>query len=285
MKKFIEDDFKVDYKSPLSAIQSVVVMLLTAPFKLVMTISSKILYLPKEAIIATVRNSFVVSFVVTVAVIAGELYMKKFSLFTGKVPVIMLAAVTVFLAFLYVGANAVDLSAYSELKVLLGQMEEEEVEPASPSLQPEEELKASLPLQTGEDETIFMDDLYSEDLKDDEEGEQASLQQVTTSPQQATMQVTSLPQQTTVQVTSPLKQQVSVKIAEKFDYDKMNAGASLPEDSLKALIGLLEKSTNPSEFLSESLLEGFKPEEEVADDSNLECLSLGIIPNSFKALA
>lgn len=274
MKKFIEDDFKVDYKSPLSAIQSIVVMLLTAPFKPVMTISSKILYLPKEAIIATVRNSFIVSFVVTVAVIAGELYMKKFSLFTGKVSVIMLAAVTVFLAFLYVGANAVDLSAYSELKVLLGQMEEEEVEPASPSLQPEEELKASSPLQIGEDETIFMEDLYSEDLEDDEEGEQASLQQVTTPPQQ-----------TTVQVTSPLKQQVSVKIAEKFDYDKMNAGASLPEDSLKALIGLLEKSTNPSEFLSESLLEGFKPEEEVADDSNLECLSLGIIPNSFKALA
>ncbi len=273
MKKFIEDDFKVDYKSPLSAIQSVVVMLLTAPFKLVMTISSKILYLPKEAIIVTVRNSFIVSFVVTVAVIAGELYMKKFSLFTGKVPVIMLAAVTVFLAFLYVGANAVDLSAYSELKVLLGQMEEE-VEPASQSLQPEEELKASSPSQTGKDETIFMEDLYSEDLEDDEEGEQASLQQVTTPSQQ-----------TTVQVTSPLKQQVSVKIAEKFDYDKMNAGASLPEDSLKALIGLLEKSTNPSEFLSESLLEGFKPEEEVADDSNLECLSLGIIPNSFKALA
>ena len=208
MKKFIEDDFSVDCHTPLKAVQSIIVMLLTAPFKLVMTISSKILYLPKEAIVMSVRNSFLVSAIITVAIVAGELYTNSFSLFEGKIPVVMLAAVTLFLAFLYI----VDDLSFGEEDITV-----------PPPSQP-------------------------------------------------------IPQST------PAPQVFSVNVAENFKFDSIDAGAVLPEEQLQAFVAMLEKSTEPSEFLSEAILQNFNPDEEVADDGNLDYLGLGVIPNNFKAL-
>lgn len=260
MKKFIEDDFSVDCHTPLKAVQSIVVMLLTAPFKLVMTISSKILYLPKEAIVMSVRNSFLVSAIITVAIVAGELYTNSFSLFTGKIPVVMLAAVTLFLAFLYIVANATDFSAYTELNSLLSLQEEEQQaeQQAEPQAETQEEVQAE-PAMDGEDYIV-------DDLSFGEED------------------ITVPPPSQPIPQSAPAPQVFSVNVAENFKFDNIDAGAVLPEEQLQAFVAMLEKSTEPSEFLSVAILQNFNPDEEVADDGNLDYLGLGVIPNNFKAL-
>lgn len=264
MKKFIEDDFSVDCHTPLKAVQSIVVMLLTAPFKLVMTISSKILYLPKEAIVMSVRNSFLVSAIITVAIVAGELYTNSFSLFAGKIPVVMLAAVTLFLAFLYIVVNATDFSAYTELNSLLSLQEgEQRVEQqAEPQAEPQVGVQAEVQAEQAMDgEDYIVDDLsFGED--------------------DITVPLPSQP----IPQSAPAPQVFSVNVAENFKFDSIDAGAVLPEEQLQAFVAMLEKSTEPSEFLSEAILQNFNPDEEVADDGNLDYLGLGVIPNNFKAL-
>lgn len=258
MKKFIEDDFSVDCHTPLKAAQSIIVMLLTAPFKLVMTISSKILYLPKEAIVMSVRNSFLVSAIITVAIVAGELYTNSFSLFEGKIPVVMLAAVTLFLAFLYIVVNATDFSAYTELNSLLSLQEEEQQ--AEQKTEPQAEPKAGVQAEPKEEDYIVDDLSFGEE------------------------DITVPPPSQPIPQSTPAPQVFSVNVAENFKFDSIDAGAVLPEEQLQAFVAMLEKSTEPSEFLSEEILQNFNPDEEVADDGNLDYLGLGVIPNNFKAL-
>ena len=128
MKRFVEDDIELSFSSPVRFVQSVACMLLTAPYKLVMSISAKVLYLPKDSILKVLMNSVIISGIITVINIAFQLYVGRFSLLQGKLPVIIMIVATLLLLGCYFAVSMADINVYTQLDDIFPESDSDESE-------------------------------------------------------------------------------------------------------------------------------------------------------------
>lgn len=256
MRKFVEDEIEIKFDSPIHVIQSAACLIVTAPFKFIMTISGKILYLPKEAQQKVMLNSAIVASIVLGCNVAFQLYFNCFSLFRGRLPIVVLSAVVALLWVGYCVVGAVDLSFHSQLEtVIAGEAEPEAAENTEQTESTDggessgEELSASE--LEGDAEDQFIDELLNLDLTEEKE-ERPDF--------------------------ADFKRIVTI---EKIE----NGNGLLSDKELEDLKEDLEACVDPSKFLSEQLLVKFRLDKIVEDNDNLDSLNLGVIPNGFKAFA
>lgn len=319
MKKFVEDDIDVKFDSPLHLVQSATCMLLTAPFKFVMAVSSKILYLPKEAQRKVVFNSAVVASVTTGLNFAFQMYFGCFSLWKGRMPLIAMAVVTAFLWFSEIVVTAHDFSFHSQLAHYLdgasevsedtgeedtgvgssdssfnfreaakaamataaatvaskvgqeqGQEQGQEEEKTPMQAQAVVNSETSGNLELGEPASIEdIDDIFDDDLVN-EFAQEIAVESQTEEPVVAKGLDTSRLENSTWSV----------------DYSAIdNSSKLLSEEEITQLEEKMKTCTDPSRFLSNKLLSRFNERQIIEDETNLDNLNLGIIPNSFRIFA
>lgn len=259
MKKFIEDDIELSFNSPVHFVQSVACMLLTAPYKLVMTISAKVLYLPKDAILKVLLHSVFISMLITVINAAFQIYIGRFSMFRGKLPVIVMVVTTALLAGCYFAISVTDLDMYTQLSDIFPR-----------EIPPEERVEE----------------------QEEQAGEQVQAEGQVGEPKEQAVQ----PEEQVVQPKDFFKEEVNEVAVDKYVWEpvvtsekleKVHAGANrnLNGSEYSEFVERLEGLTDPSKFISEDLITRYANSRVVADEINLEALNTGIIPNDFKALA
>lgn len=266
MKKFIEDDIGLSFNSPVHFVQSVACMLLTAPYKLVMTISAKVLYLPKDAILKVLLHSVFISMLITVINAAFQIYIGRFSMFRGKLPVIVMVVTTALLAGCYFAISVTDLDMYTQLSDIF------------PREIPPEERVEEQKEQAGEQVQA--------------EGQVGEPEEQVVQPKEQAAQ----PEEQVVQPKDFFKEEVNGVAVDKYVWEpvvtsekleKVHAAANrnLNGSEYSEFVERLEGLTDPSKFISEDLITRYANSRVVADEINLEVLNTGIIPNDFKALA
>ena len=285
VKKFIEDDFEVDFSSPLNFAKSFIVMVLTAPFKLITTISAKFFYLPKKAIERMLLNSTIIGAVITFLNAVFLMYFGKLSLFLGKFPLIIMIIGTVILAVLYVMVSIGNFTVYVQFGELFPNEDEtvisaseQNIEPiqSQPEVQQEELQEMQSSTEFSEQFEEFDTDL--EVLSSSASETQQQVQQVSQNQQRPSSKVVQASQATDNLNLPDLKKTDKVSRVGNF------VGTKMDGESNNRFKRALQSSLESSEFLSEALLVKFVEDEEIADTANLEVLGIGVIPNTFKAL-
>lgn len=249
MKKFIEDDIELSFNSPVHFVQSVACMLLTAPYKLVMTISAKVLYLPKDAILKVLLHSVFISMLITIINAAFQIYIGRFSMFRGKLPIIVMVVTTALLAGCYFAISVTDLNMYTQLSdIFPGEIPpEEQIK--------EQEEQAVQPVQAeeeAEEQAVQPEDFFKEEVN------RAAVDKYVWEP---------------------------VVTSKKLEKVHASANRNLNGSEYSEFVKGLEGLTDPSKFISEDLIMRYANSRVVADEINLEALNTGIIPDDFKALA
>lgn len=253
MKRFVEDDIELSFSSPVRFVQSVACMLLTAPYKLVMSISAKVLYLPKDSILKVLMNSVIISGIITVINIAFQLYVGRFSLLQGKLPVIIMIAATLLLLGCYFAVSMADINVYTQLDDIFPESGSDESEEPVRGDEPGSEIEEPA---NGDEKPINGSESVSSESKpyNEKPGEYKYNYNPVVTPE--------------------VLEKVHARTGKFTDNDEYNKFV----ESLASL-------TDPSKFLSENLLARFTNEQVVEDEINLMALNVGIIPNDFKALA
>ena len=116
--KFIEHciEFKTD--NPSELLKSVIVLTLTAPYRLVTEISSKIIFLGKDKIQKVLLYAIGIACSILVAMLLGRQVMKETSWFTGRFPPVMVATAIVLLIILYFVFSSFNFVIYDQLDLL-----------------------------------------------------------------------------------------------------------------------------------------------------------------------
>lgn len=256
MKRFVEDDIELSFNSPVRFVQSVACMLLTAPYKLIMTISAKVLYLPKASILKVLLNSIIISGLITVINIAFQLYVGRFSLFHGKLPVIVMVVTTLLLIGCYFVISMVDLNMYTQLADIFPEDaidDDESMETNEAAKEPEVK-----PTSDDEKESVEKCAKTSGDTPEPADKPENEAAEYSYEPA----------------VTPVVLQKVH-----------NNIGRRMEGDEYSKFVEGLASLTDPSRFISENLLAQYTDSHIIEDEINLEVLNVGIIPNDFKALA
>lgn len=113
--KFFEYQTPIDLSSPFNFLRSILINLVFAPFKLVVEIGRKIVFLPRVAIDRFLLSSIIISIIHTVIQVLVLLYRNSFSLWFGKFPIILSLAATVCLIILYFIFNSMSFVIYEHL--------------------------------------------------------------------------------------------------------------------------------------------------------------------------
>lgn len=259
MKRFVEDDIELSFSSPVRFVQSVACMLLTAPYKLVMSISAKVLYLPKDSILKVLMNSVIISGIITVINIAFQLYVGRFSLLQGKLPVIIMIVATLLLLGCYFAVSMADINVYTQL---------DDIFPESCSDESKEPVSGDEPASGAE----FVSEIEEPANGD---GEPVNGSESVSSESKPSNEKPGKHKYTYNPVVTP-------EVLEKVH---TRTGKFTDNDEYNKFVESLASLTDPSKFLSENLLARFANEQVIEDEINLMALNVGIIPNDFKALA
>lgn len=78
MVKFIEEDFEISKENPFDMLKSLLIMVLVAPARYLLTIFSKVLYLPKAILEKVLLCATIISASISLANVAVSLYFKSF---------------------------------------------------------------------------------------------------------------------------------------------------------------------------------------------------------------
>lgn len=78
MVKFIEEDFEISKENPFDMLKSLLIMVLVAPARYLLTIFSKVLYLPKAVLEKVLLCATIISASISLANVAISLYFKSF---------------------------------------------------------------------------------------------------------------------------------------------------------------------------------------------------------------
>ena len=78
MVKFIEEDFEISKENPFDMLKSLLIMVLVAPARYLLTIFSKVLYLPKAVLEKVLLCATIISASISLANVAVSLYFKSF---------------------------------------------------------------------------------------------------------------------------------------------------------------------------------------------------------------
>lgn len=307
MKKFIEDNIELQFDSVLHVLQSSICMLLTAPFRLLMTISAKILYLPQATLCRVLLNSSAIAGFSIITHIGFMAYFGDISLLRGRCPVLAMIIALMMLLAVYFVVNIHDFTLYTKLEDLFpdrSQIVQEaqsensdewsdslteeragagaEAPPVQPEVQPVQSEVGAPPVQPEVGAGVAPVQLVK-----DAPPVQQEVQLVKDAPsvQQPAQLVKDAPP-----VQQPAPQQTSYSIVPEITenlVDQVNRtiGKFSSQESLTQTLAEMQKSTDPSEFLSQQLLAVFDSEQTIEDEAIMESLGVAILPNSFKVLA
>lgn len=78
MVKFIEEDFEISKENPFDMLKSLLIMVLVAPARYLLTIFSKVLYLPKAILEKVLLCATIISASISLTNVAVSLYFKSF---------------------------------------------------------------------------------------------------------------------------------------------------------------------------------------------------------------
>lgn len=297
MKRFVEDDFQIDKDSPINFIKSILIMILLAPAKFFLTVTTKIVYLPKAAIEVTLLYALVISAIITCLDALSRLYLGTFAL--GNAFFLSCVICTVILIVLYLFFSTYDIKLYSQMASLICRAVPQE----------EDVSEDEIPIQDDLTEEVKQPQVEVESVKNEESSETDVPKKVLKSLTADSIQNIELPdleslddifeEKSAVDVSRVNNQSKKVNIIESSEVldfqnrlrNKVNSlsdlgstvGEQLDAQEMTALLAEMDESTDPSQFLDEEFLQSFE-EVEIGDDLNIEALQLGVIPNSFKIL-
>lgn len=116
--RFCERDAKIDTSDAVSFMRSVVTAVIFAPFYLINDVSLKIVFLRKEIISRVLLMSSIISLVFVVESLFVCVLTHSFSLFAGRLPLIVSLLSGVLLLMMHLAVNTFNLMLYEELKYM-----------------------------------------------------------------------------------------------------------------------------------------------------------------------
>lgn len=114
--KFFEYQTPLDLSSPFNFLRTVLINLVFAPFKLIVEIGRKVIFLPRAAIDKLLLTSIGVAIVYSLIASAVMVYSESFSLWYGKFPLIIPLIAIVSLIVLYFVFNSLSFVLYEHLE-------------------------------------------------------------------------------------------------------------------------------------------------------------------------
>lgn len=256
MKQFIDEGTNIDISSPIKAVQTIVTLIILAPYRMIDTVSTRIIYLKKSQIMKMLLYSVVIACIIT-AINAGiMLYLDIFSLTAGKFPIAsMLIGIAILIAA-YFALGVIDFVAYSQLDALVLMNTDTNTE-----------------LSEAEEATELSEDSQSEDKHSE-----------------------TIKKDLSAEFSDSMKEEEANSVKNSIDNtfslgkwsisnSDINIGKTLSNDELLILQEEITNSIETSEYLAASTLAHYDTDEVMEDTINLDVLNIGVIPTKFRALA
>ena len=275
--KFIEHciEFKTD--NPSELLKSVIVLTLTAPYRLVTEISSKIIFLGKDKIQKVLLYAIGIACSILVAMLLGRQVMKETSWFTGRFPPVMVATAIVLLIILYFVFSSFNFVIYDQLDLLFSKTLSN-----SDSSESEEEIIEEVTTEAGVEES---DDIsaFMANTEEAMDGESAV---------EAVEQSAVVDEKPEEIVDNPALKQVN----KDYNYHYSDIVSTLRNSSsayngfmssedVQELSDSLNDVIDPSKYISEELISKFLSEVDSIAANNVEDLDLTIIPSGFRCVS
>ena len=275
--KFIEHciEFKTD--NPSELLKSVIVLTLTAPYRLVTEISSKIIFLGKDKIQKVLLYAIGIACSILVAMLLGRQVMKETSWFTGRFPPVMVATAIVLLIILYFVFSSFNFVIYDQLDLLFSKTLSN-----SDSSESEEEIIEEVTTETSVEES---DDIsaFMANTEEAMDGESAV---------EAVEQSAVVDEKPEEIVDNPALKQVN----KDYNYHYSDIVSTLRNSSsayngfmssedVQELSDSLNDVIDPSKYISEELISKFLSEVDSIAANNVEDLDLTIIPSGFRCVS
>lgn len=275
--KFIEHciEFKTD--NPSELLKSVIVLTLTAPYRLVTEISSKIIFLGKDKIQKVLLYAIGIACSILVAMLLGRQVMKETSWFTGRFPPVMVATAIVLLIILYFVFSSFNFVIYDQLDLLFSKTLSN-----SDSSESEEEIIEEVTTEAGVEES---DDIsaFMANTEEAMDGESAV---------EAVEQSAVVDEKPEEIVDNPALKQVN----RDYNYHYSDIVSTLRNSSsayngfmssedVQELSDSLNDVIDPSKYISEELISKFLSEVDSIAANNVEDLDLTIIPSGFRCVS
>lgn len=270
MKKFIEEDIVIDKGSPINFFKSILLLVISAPAKFLLTITTKMIYLPKQILERVLLFSLMISCVVTIGGIALDLFFGVFTI--RSVFTVACIITTMFFVITYFIFTVGTLTIYEQMSSLIRKSDDEiNKEEASivQDLTEEHEISEEVtevecsvgvkPVSTEQNSSIIpefesLDDLFSEDSNDSANVKEESLLR-------------------------PLS-----SVVEEIENSGKCGNKQLVSTEIENLLQRMHVATEESKYVTSKFLESLGKNLIVVDDFNLGALDVGVIPNGFKAL-
>lgn len=270
MKQFIEEGVELSNNSIFEFLKSVVCMFVLAPYNLVNTVSTRIIYLKRSCIAKMLLCSVAISAAVTLVNACVMIYFGQFSLTLGKFPLIIMIADTVILILLYFLFGSIDFVTYSQLDAL--------------SLTKNTEEKQTQDVTAEDSEFQDFQETEASTVTEEPKAEDSVNKEISTDSGTANVNEDSASQECADghggnAETAFWVERLAAERRQIF------IGIKLSKDERKLLDKELDRSEEISEFLSEHALAVAEAAANTEDLSNLEMLDINVIPSKFRALA
>jgi hypothetical protein len=295
MKKFIKGETEINFSSPVSFMQSAACLALLAPYRLVDTVSTVIIYLKKAYIAKMLLYALTISGFITAANTVALVYLGRFSLTRGKLPLVVLIASTIVLLMAYLFFGVVDFTAYSQLDALVADEKCADTDSAAGEAA-DIDSAAEEAVSGGFGVESATEGRNSADSSKSAENEDVSASNTIGNPNMMSeglgMNI-DLPNGVDTAKDAGLRGKANNSKEDKHYVGgpwlkgkrKIVIGVNLSKEEETSLKNEIQQSENPSEFLSEEFLASVKVSEIIEDDANMEFLGINVIPSKFRALA
>lgn len=272
MKQFIEEGIELNHDSPLQFLQSVVCMFVLAPYNLVNTVSSRIIYLKRSCIAKMILCAIAIAGIVTLTNGGIMIYFGRFSWTLGKFPLVVMAISTAVLILFYFLFTLVDFVTYSQLDAL--------------SLVKTEDSSA------GDGATKFESTGKHDEIEGDEdtrehseiEGDVGTRKIVAAVDKEQVCEAEGKFEQSD-EAEGKLEPGTSFLRRMVGESCFLSLGVKLSTEERAVLQEELETAEEKSEYLSERALAVADAAANTEDLANLEILDINVIPSRFRALA
>lgn len=119
--RFMETPPKVDTKSAIGFISSILVLLAFMPVRFIVEVCKKSVFLSKDMIEKILFNSILIGIGTTVIIMLYQLFTRKFNLIVGKMPIIIMIAGCILLTAIYFVFITSKLLVYEKTSVICEQ--------------------------------------------------------------------------------------------------------------------------------------------------------------------
>lgn len=319
--KFTEHSIDLSFDSALTAFKGIAILSLTAPYRLVTEISSKVIFLGKKNIQKIIATAVVMASLLTVAMFIGNKFMGVTSILAGRFPIVLMLVGIGILVCMYVAFSAFNFVIYDQFNQLF--------QKTLPAIEDTEEVTEQDSVPEDVDLSMFV--VNDQDAADEKvsaepvtevssEAAPEAVPEITPESKEAEIPVTELNAE---QPVNTVEQDNSNDLNSLIDavFDNMSAQPEVSEetkqvmsqineikkahdsgyvdlvttlknnvrtyngfmdaDQVLELNDAMEDSTDPSKYISEELITAFVNDIESLATHGLEDLDLAVIPSTF----